>query len=128
MKRFARIATFACSTAACLATGCKLGQPQWPAPETMNAKSVDHIRPRAAYEMHCDAAALTFTPLDTDTNHPGYVSEYGVDGCAQRLVYVHLYGSEWGGEHRVEEPGQAPRRVTPLERAVDRPSAPGREA
>jgi hypothetical protein len=66
------------------------------APEAMNARSVQDIRARAAFEMRCDPAALKFTPLVTEPpEYGGYVSQYGVDGCGQRLVYVHIYGGEW---------------------------------
>jgi hypothetical protein len=54
--------------------------------EAFNAKSVGDIRTRAAFDMHCDANALKFSPLAKD----GYdiVRQYGVEGCGQASVYV----------------------------------------
>jgi hypothetical protein len=65
-------------------------------PDAMNARSIQDIRSRAAFETHCDASAFKFTPLVTEPpDEGGYVSQYGVEGCGKRLVYVHQYGGDW---------------------------------
>jgi len=68
-------------------------------PETVNARSIADIRSRAAFEMHCDAQALKFTPLAENKNAAGFVEQYGVEGCGQRLVYVEVGGSWVANTH-----------------------------
>jgi hypothetical protein len=62
--------------------------------EQVNARAVQDIRTRAAFEMRCDAAGLKFTPLGVVEGY-GYVTQYGVDGCGQRLVYVRAPTGVW---------------------------------
>ena len=71
-------------------------------PDTVNAKSVADIRSRAAFEMHCDAQALKFTPLAESKNSPGFVEQYGVEGCGQRVVYVEIAGGWVANTHANE--------------------------
>lgn len=41
----------------------------------MNARSIQDIRSRAAFETHCDPGAFKFTPLVTEPpDYGGYVS------------------------------------------------------
>jgi hypothetical protein len=58
---------------------------------TTNTERLDELRRRAAFDLHCDPAALKFASLrDVD----GVVMQYGVEGCGQRSTYVHTW-SGW---------------------------------
>ncbi len=76
--------------------------------EAYNAKSVADIRARAAFDMHCDANALTFAPLAGHPYNDDIVLQYGVEGCGQRVVYVHTAASGWvANAHTDDKPAPA---------------------
>lgn len=51
-----------------------------------NRTRLEELRGRAAFELECDAADLSFMALSEGPR--GIVMTYGVEGCGQRAVYV----------------------------------------
>lgn len=60
-----------------------------------NARNASEIQRRAAFEMHCDPQGIKLTPLRDLRGAPGYVDQYGAEGCGKRLVYVHAPYGGW---------------------------------
>jgi hypothetical protein len=67
---------FACALCGCISASAT------------NVDSVKELRTRAAFEMSCDASSLKFVPVMYSYTLAGVVTQYGVEGCDQRIVYV----------------------------------------
>ena len=82
------------------------GAVPWP---EYNAKMAGVVRKRAAFELNCQEQQLKLTPLAHGSRtEPEFVSEYGVEGCDQRAIYVHVPDTQdWvnntGGKAAVEK-------------------------
>jgi hypothetical protein len=65
--------------------------------EEVNAENVATVRGRAAFDLRCGADALTFSPVVVGaTGYPReFVTQWGVEGCGQRAVYVRTPMGEW---------------------------------
>ena len=53
----------------------------------------DQLQPQAAYDLHCPANQLEFTPLSGDCDKKlanDYDCTLGVRGCGQQATYVHV--------------------------------------
>ena len=75
----ATVATIGCVTSATYA--------QW------NQESINTIRPRAAFDLHCPQEALKFTPLVGKEGD--LVTQYGVECDGKSVVYVRLNNGNW---------------------------------
>jgi hypothetical protein len=75
----ASVVTIGCVTSATYA--------QW------NQQSMDEIRPRAAFDLHCPKEQLKFTPLVGKEGD--LVTQYGVECDGKSVVYVRLHNGNW---------------------------------
>jgi hypothetical protein len=53
----------------------------------------DQLQPQAAYDLHCPANQLEFTPLGGDCDKKlanDYDCTLGVRGCGQQATYLHV--------------------------------------
>jgi hypothetical protein len=63
----------------------------------LNANNVETVRGRAAFDLRCGPGALNFSPVvKGETGYPGeFVTQWGVEGCGQRAVYVRTPTGTW---------------------------------
>ena len=56
----------------------------------INSRSTELLRPRAAFDMQCGEKDLVFKALVDHDPHflEGVVTQWGVEGCEKRVVYV----------------------------------------
>lgn len=58
----------------------------------------DKLRPRAAYDLQCDAAKLQLQELGGDCGKKlgeTYTCTIGVRGCGKQATYVHVPNADW---------------------------------